>query len=193
MSPPYRRAAVPTGSPATIAVDPITERGNRVERRGLSAYIAELVGTFLVVLFIALVVSVYARKGIAMPEFVVIGLLHAFVLGMLIQTLGGVLGRAFQPRGHGRARERAQDQRAQTPGGYIVVQIVGAIAGAAFAELILDELPGGPNLGNPSISADARRKATSGAPSRALGASRRVGGHGRGGEPARRRRLGRSS
>jgi MIP family channel proteins len=121
-----------------------------VERRGLSAYIAELVGTFLLVLFIALVVSVYAAKGISTPEFAVIGLLHAFLLMMLIQTLGGVSGAHFNPAVTiGLATVRKISPR--DAGGYIVVQIIGAIAGAALAKLILDEIPGGPNLGNVSI------------------------------------------
>jgi glycerol uptake facilitator protein len=140
-----------------------------MERRGLSAYIAELIGTFLLVLFIALVVSVYARKGVATPEFVVIGLLHAFVLGMLIQTLGGVSGAHFNPAvtvGLASVRKIS----ARDAGGYIVVQIVGAIAGAALAKLILDELPGGPNLGNPSISAALGGKAVLGAMAEGVGA-----------------------
>ena len=68
-----------------------------MEDRGPTAYIAELVGTFMLVLFIALIASVYARKGIGTPEFVTIGLLHAFVLMMLIQTLGGTSGGHFNP------------------------------------------------------------------------------------------------
>jgi glycerol uptake facilitator protein len=121
-----------------------------VEKRGLSAYIAELVGTFLLVLFIALVVSVYARKGISSPEYVVIGLLHAFVLMMLIHSLGGVSGAHFNPAvTFGLASVRKISPR--DAGGYVVVQIIGAIAGAALAKLILDEIPGGPNLGNVSI------------------------------------------
>src|SRR5438067_13029549 len=68
-----------------------------MEKRGLSAYLAELVGTFLLVLFVALIVSVYARGGISTPDFAVIGLLHAFVLMMLIHTLGGTSGAHFNP------------------------------------------------------------------------------------------------
>ena len=133
-----------------------------MEKRGPSAYIAEFVGTLLLVLFIAIVVSVYARKGVSTPEFVVIGLLHAFVLMMLIQTLGGVSGAHFNPAVTvGLASVRKISVR--DAGGYILVQIVGAIAGAALAKLILHELPGGPNLGNPSISADLGGKAVLGA------------------------------
>jgi glycerol uptake facilitator-like aquaporin len=39
-----------------------------VEDRGLSAYLAELVGTFLLVLFIALIVSVYTLGAAAGPS-----------------------------------------------------------------------------------------------------------------------------
>ena len=140
-----------------------------MERRGLSAYIAELLGTFLLVLFIALVVSVYARKGVSTPEFVVIGLLHAFVLMMLIQTLGGVSGAHFNPAVTiGLASVRKISLR--DAGGYMVVQVIGAIAGAALAKLILDELPGGPNLGNVSVSADLGGKAILGALAEGMGA-----------------------
>jgi len=122
-----------------------------MEKRGLSAYLAELVGTFLLVLFVALIVSVYARGGISTPEFAVIGLLHAFVLMMLISTLGGVSGAHFNPAvtlGLAAARKIRPGEALV----YVGVQVVGAIAGAALAKLVLDELPGGPNLGNVSVS-----------------------------------------
>jgi glycerol uptake facilitator protein len=122
-----------------------------MEERGLPAYVAELVGTFLLVLFVALIVSVYARGGISTPEFAVIGLLHAFVLMMLIQTLGGVSGAHFNP-----AVTVALASVRKIRGGqaliYIAMQLIGAIAGAALAKLILDELPGGASLGNVSVS-----------------------------------------
>jgi len=122
-----------------------------MQERGLSAYIAELVGTFLLVLFIALIVSVYARGGISTPEFAVIGLLHAFLLMMLIQTLGGTSGAHFNPAvtlGLLSVRKIRPNEAAI----YIVLQVVGAIAGAAVCKLILSELLVGPNLGNPSVS-----------------------------------------
>jgi MIP family channel proteins len=122
-----------------------------MEQRGLSAYLAELVGTFLLVLFVALIVSVYARAGISTPEFAVIGLLHAFVLMMLISTLGGVSGAHFNPAVT-LGLLAARKIRTGVAVAYVGVQIVGAIAGAALAKLVLDELPGGPNLGNVSVS-----------------------------------------
>ena len=122
-----------------------------MEERAVSAYIAELVGTFLLVLFIALIVSVYARGGISTPEFAAIGLLHAFLLMMLIQTLGGTSGAHFNPAvtlGLLTVRKIKPDQAVV----YMVVQVIGAIAGAAVAKLVLNELPGSPNLGNVSVS-----------------------------------------
>jgi MIP family channel proteins len=122
-----------------------------MQERGLSAYIAELIGTFLLVLFVALIVSVYARGGISTPEFAVIGLLHAFVLMMLIQTLGGVSGAHFNPA-ITIALLSVRKIRPNEAVVYLFAQVVGAIAAAGLAKLILDELPGGPNLGNVSVS-----------------------------------------
>lgn len=122
-----------------------------MEDRGLAAYVAELVGTFLLVLFIALIVSIYARTGIGAPDFAVIGLLHAFVLMMLIQTLGGTSGAHFNPAvtlGLAAVRKIKPNHAAV----YLVMQVIGAIAGAALCKLILDDLGQTPSLGNPSVS-----------------------------------------
>jgi MIP family channel proteins len=122
-----------------------------MEKRGLSAYVAELIGTFVLVLFVALLVSVYARGGISSPDFAAIGLLHAFVLMMLIQTLGGVSGAHFNPAVT-LALVSVKKIRPDQAVVYVVVQVIGAIAAAAVAKLVLDEIPGGPNLGNVSVS-----------------------------------------
>jgi MIP family channel proteins len=132
-----------------------------VEERGLNAYIAELVGTFILVLFIALVVSVYTlhaspdATAVVGGTFVIIGLIHAFVLMMLIQTLGGVSGGHFNPAvtlGLATARKIKPNQAVV----YVVMQVIGAIAGAAVCKLILNDIGGSshplaPSLGNPSI------------------------------------------
>jgi MIP family channel proteins len=109
------------------------------------------VGTFLLVLFIALIVSVFGQHGVSFPVFAVIGLLHAFVLMMLIQTLGGTSGAHFNPAVTiGLAAVRKIEVRGAI--GYLLMQLIGAIAGAALCKLILSELPIAPNLGNPSVS-----------------------------------------
>lgn len=58
--------------------------------RGPAAYIAELIGTFALVFFITMVVTLYVTvppAGQPQPfiDWSVIGLVHAFVLFMLIQ------------------------------------------------------------------------------------------------------------
>jgi glycerol uptake facilitator protein len=141
-----------------------------VEDRGLGAYLAELVGTFLLVLFIALIVSVYTLALAAGPaaaraggfsfsgaNFAVIGLLHAFLLMMLIQTLGPTSGGHFNPAvtlGVASVRQIKPSDAAV----YIVMQVIGAIAGAALCKLILNDIGGSPgliepSLGNPHVSA----------------------------------------
>jgi glycerol uptake facilitator-like aquaporin len=73
-----------------------------VEDRGPAAYIAEFVGTLLLVFFVTAVVSLYvATPTQTNPnpfiDFSVIGLVHAFVLFGLIQTLAIVSGAHFNP------------------------------------------------------------------------------------------------
>jgi hypothetical protein len=52
-----------------------------------AAYLAELIGTFGLVLFIVLVLSVSAPAplGLGGPDFAVVGLVHAFALMLLIR------------------------------------------------------------------------------------------------------------
>ena len=70
--------------------------------RGTSAYIAEFIGTTALVFFITMAVSLYieqAAAGLPQPfiDWSVIGLVHVFVLFMLIQTLALVCGAHFNP------------------------------------------------------------------------------------------------
>src|SRR5918998_6145626 len=84
-------------------------RGSAVPRRdaegldrGPAAYIAEFIGTFALVFFITAAVSLYvAPPSQTNPtpfiDFSVIGLVHVFVLFMLIQTLAVASGAHFNP------------------------------------------------------------------------------------------------
>ena len=61
--------------------------------RGLAAYIAELIGTFLLVFFVSAVVILYVSAGNQAEfgsDFAVLGLVHAFLLFGLISIFGGV-------------------------------------------------------------------------------------------------------
>src|SRR5690349_5210541 len=57
--------------------------GEHMERRGTPAFVAELIGTFVLVLSIALAVTVYA-SGTTNPNVLAIAFVHVFVLTMLI-------------------------------------------------------------------------------------------------------------
>src|SRR5213596_430462 len=71
--------------------------------RGAAAYAAELIGTFALVFFITMVVSLFVVKPLpnspAAPfiDWSVIGLVHGFLLFMLIQTLAVISGAHFNP------------------------------------------------------------------------------------------------
>jgi MIP family channel proteins len=69
--------------------------------RGPAAYVAEFFGTFALVFFITMVVSLYVTPPVngqqPFIDFSVIGLVHIFVLFMLVQTLGVVSGAHFNP------------------------------------------------------------------------------------------------
>jgi glycerol uptake facilitator protein len=66
-------------------------------RRGPEAYAAEFIGTFVLVFFICVVVVMNSQGGLGFTDWSVIGLLHFFVLLMLIHTLGGASGGHFNP------------------------------------------------------------------------------------------------
>jgi MIP family channel proteins len=71
-----------------------------VQERGLAAYLAELIGTFLLVFFITSVVVLFVSTGEQAQfgsDFAVIGLVHAFLLFGLIVMFGVVSGGHFNP------------------------------------------------------------------------------------------------
>ena len=68
-----------------------------VEDRGPAAYLAEFLGTLVLVFFITAVVSLYVspstvRNPNPFIDFSVIGLVHVFLLFVLIQTLAVASG-----------------------------------------------------------------------------------------------------
>jgi MIP family channel proteins len=113
-----------------------------VQDRGLAAYIAELVGTFFLVFVIGAVVSLYVDPS-ATPQFgtdfAVIGLVHAFVLFLLVQTLAGVSGAHLNPAVTAAAAmlRRIDPIDAVV---YVLAQLSGAVLGALLVKgLLLDE------------------------------------------------------
>lgn len=71
-----------------------------MQDRGLAAYIAELIGTMFLVFFITSVVVLYVAAGQNAQfgsDFAVVGLTHAFLLFMLIASIGVASGGHFNP------------------------------------------------------------------------------------------------
>jgi glycerol uptake facilitator protein len=123
-----------------------------VEDRGAAAYIAEFLGTFILVSFITLALSVYnGEGGLGYTDFAVVGLLHLFVLAMLIYTLGGASGAHFNPAVTV-ALTAVRKIGAVDGAIYILLQLAGGIAGALVCKLLLLDEGRGVNYGAVGIS-----------------------------------------
>jgi MIP family channel proteins len=123
-----------------VAERAVRERG--VQERDIAAYVAELIGTLLLVFFICSVVILYVSTG-GQAQFgtdmAVVGLVHAFVLFGLIVMFGVVSGGHFNPAVTLAAlvirRIRALDAVI-----YMLAQLSGGVLGALLAKgLLLDE------------------------------------------------------
>jgi MIP family channel proteins len=108
-----------------------------VQDRGPAAYIAEFVGTLLLVFFITAVVSLYVSTNPQVfIDFSVIGLVHAFVLFGLIQTLGLISGAHFNPAVTV-VMTALRQIKPPDAAIYIVAQLGGGVAGALLTKALL--------------------------------------------------------
>jgi MIP family channel proteins len=124
--------------------------------RGTAAYIAEFIGTAALVFFITMVVSLFieqAPTGLPQPfiDWSVIGLVHVFVLFMLIQTLAIVSGAHFNPAVTA-ALLAVREINPVDAGIYIVVQFAGGTLGALATKGFLSDEGNPENFGTPGIS-----------------------------------------
>ncbi|MFL5781967.1 MAG: MIP/aquaporin family protein [Thermoleophilaceae bacterium] len=132
-----------------------------MEERGFAAYIAEFVGTFVLVFAITMAVVLYAPAptpqagivGSPFQDFAVIGLVHAFVLFMLIQTLAIICGAHFNPAVTVSLAAIRQIKLVDA-GIYIVMQLAGATVGALFTKALLTDVNPGVHYGAPAVNLD---------------------------------------
>ncbi len=105
-----------------------------MEQKSLRAYVAELVGTFVLVFFIALVVT--DTSVLQVRDFAVIGLVHVFVLGLLVASLAGVSGAHFNPAV---TVTLAALRKIRGPDAaiYILMQLAGATLAAYLVKAVL--------------------------------------------------------
>ena len=127
-----------------------------MEDRGPAAYIAEFVGTLLLVFFITAVVSLYvtapsAANPTPFIDFSVIGLVHAFVLFGLIQTLAIVSGAHFNPAVTAVMTALRQIKPIDALI-YIVAQLAGAVGGALLTKALLNDEGRGVDYGATLVS-----------------------------------------
>jgi MIP family channel proteins len=126
-------------------------RASDSQSGGPAAYAAEFLGTLMLVFTVAMVVIVNSGGGLGVTDFAVIGLVHAFVLMLLIYSLGGASGAHFNPAVT-IALALGRKIRIADAGVYIVVQVLGAVAGAFIAKLLLDDEGAAVNYATPSIA-----------------------------------------
>jgi MIP family channel proteins len=125
-----------------------------VQDRGLAAYIAELLGTLLLVWIVSSVVVLYVATGQNATfgsDWAVVGLTHAFVLFVLIASIGIASGGHFNPAV---TTAFIVLRRIDPIDGlvYILAQLSGGVLGALLTKgLLLDEGRAS-NYGTPEIS-----------------------------------------
>ena len=139
--------------PAGARRDPVARRRAGVERRGPNAFAAELLGTLMLVLFIVLVLSLAAPApdGLGVFDFAVIGLVHVFVLALLIASLGGTSGAHFNPAVTIALLVKRKISGPDA-GVYIACQLVGGFLGALIAKALLPDAAGAMDVGATTIS-----------------------------------------
>lgn len=102
----------------------------------MSAYVAELLGTFILVFSITLAVTLFVNAQGTGSDWAVVGLVHAFVLFMLIAVLGSVSGGHFNPAvtvGAALLRKISPMDGAM----YVILQLIGGICGAFMTKFVL--------------------------------------------------------
>jgi MIP family channel proteins len=125
-----------------------------VQDRGLAAYIAELIGTFLLVFFVTSVVVLFVATGNQAQfgsDFAVVGLVHAFLLFGLIVMFGVVSGGHFNPAVTlaALAIRRIDPIDALV---YILAQLSGGVLGALLTKGLLEDEGRAINYGAAGVS-----------------------------------------
>jgi glycerol uptake facilitator protein len=126
-----------------------------VQDRGLAAYIAELVGTLLLVFFVTSVVVLYVATG-QNPQFgsdfAVVGLTHFLLLFSLIISIGVASGGHFNPAV---TTAFIIIRRIDPIDGlvYILAQLSGGVLGALLTKAFLLDEGRASDYGTPKVSA----------------------------------------
>lgn len=127
-----------------------------MQDRGPAAYIAEFVGTLLLVFFVTAVVTLYVTppsptNPAPFIDFSVVGLVHVFLLFVLVQTLAVISGAHFNPAV---TVVMTALRQIKPPDAlvYIVAQLGGGVAGALLTKLLLEDEGKAVNYGITAVS-----------------------------------------
>ncbi|HEX6653470.1 MAG TPA: aquaporin [Thermoleophilaceae bacterium] len=127
-----------------------------VQDRGPAAYIAEFIGTLLLVFFVTAVVSLYVSTPTQQNpnpfiDFSVVGLVHVFLLFGLIQTLAVISGAHFNPAVTAAMAALRQINLIDSAI-YVIAQLAGGVAGALLTKALLLDEGKGVNYGAVAVS-----------------------------------------
>jgi MIP family channel proteins len=125
-----------------------------VQERGLAAYLAELIGTLLLVFFISSAIVLFVSTGSQAQfgsDFAVIGLVHAFLLFGLIVMFGVVSGGHFNPVV---TLAAVAIRRIKPIDGaiYVLAQLSGGVLGALLCKALLEDEGRATNYGAAEVS-----------------------------------------
>jgi glycerol uptake facilitator protein len=132
-----------------------------VEQRSPAAYIAEFLGTFMLVFAVTMIVVLFVTPGGGGgSDWIVVGIVHAFVLLLIVHSIGSVSGAHVNPAVT-LALAAIRKIRINDAVVYLLLQLSGAVAGALVTKFILaDQIadgtttPGGAsaNVGTPGLN-----------------------------------------
>ena len=130
-----------------------TRERSDLDRRGIEAYAAEFVGTFMLVLFIAMIVTLHQPdpEALGVQDWAVIGLVHFFLLTMLVYTLGHASGAHFNPAVTA-TLAALRKIHVVDAAIYVVLQFIAAILAALLVKLILSDEGDPSGYGQTTIS-----------------------------------------
>ena len=122
-----------------------------LEQRPPAAYIAEFIGTFVLVFSVTLAVCLFVNSQGTGSDWAVVGLVHFLVLFMLVMTIGSISGAHLNPAVT-LALLALRKIRPNDAAVYILLQLAGAVAGAVAGALmtkflLIDDLADQQNVG----------------------------------------------
>ena len=123
-----------------------------IEQRPPAAYVAEFIGTFVLVSAVTLAVTLFINPQGTGSDWVLVGLVHFLVLFMIVMTIGSISGAHVNPAVT-LALLALRKIRPNDAAVYILLQLAGAVAGALMTKfLLIDDLAEQQNNGATALN-----------------------------------------